>query len=422
MREPAGGGEISALLGIERAGGGFAAHDELWEIAWNRDAPPVLRGLVHDYRSGEAVPLPGRFTERTFKVPRATRDLAAGGMPFEVLQVDREGGVGIVNLDIRRRTEPVPMVAVRLIAAWRGTQDRGWLVFHDDGRITRCAPLDGPRPGVDCPSLRSTRCRRPTVGGRSFSRALVRILAQAQAQAKAMSAARARAQAGDCGWCRRWQANRRPVRPSAAKQRLDRSSPVPIGWPSRPPAHAWRCSIARVAGFRLGHCARCAERIGARHRDSSHLPEAVRTKCPTEMVGPRTMNKRTPDVAEMLARLPMFKELEPSQLAVICAGARCAAARTSCSPKAIRRGFFMVLFGTVKLALWPVLTMKRCCGSSVRVKPRGSDDFLERPFPVTAGAVVVLLEIAARLCWLRSTRVRCSRAGCGPACACACTS
>ena len=139
-------GEISALLGIEarrRFVVGFAAHDELWEIAWNRDAPPVLRGLVHDYRSGEAVPLPGRFTERTFKVPRATRDLAAGGMPFEVLQVDREGGVGIVNLDIRRRTEPVPMVAVRLIAAWRGTQDRGWLVFHDDGRITRVRAPDG---------------------------------------------------------------------------------------------------------------------------------------------------------------------------------------------------------------------------------------------------------------------------------------
>ncbi|MBP8306771.1 MAG: hypothetical protein KAY46_05865, partial [Burkholderiaceae bacterium] len=138
-------GEVSALLGIEarrRFVVGFAAHDELWEIAWNPDAPAVLRGLVHDYRSGEAVPLPGRFTERAFKVPRPTRDLAAGGMPFEVLQVDREGGAGIVNLDIRRRTEPVPIAAVRFITAWRSPQARGWLVFHDDGRITRVLAPD----------------------------------------------------------------------------------------------------------------------------------------------------------------------------------------------------------------------------------------------------------------------------------------
>lgn len=133
-------GEVSALLAIparQRFVVGFAAHDELWEIAWNPDAPPVLRGLVHDYRSGEAVPLAGRFTERAFKLPRPTRGLTPGGMPFEVLQMDRDGAVGIVNLDVRRRTEPVPIEAARFILPWRGPQARGWLVLHDDGRITR---------------------------------------------------------------------------------------------------------------------------------------------------------------------------------------------------------------------------------------------------------------------------------------------
>jgi hypothetical protein len=133
-------GEVSALLAIparQRFVVGFVAHDELWEIAWNPDAPPVLRGLVHDYRSGEAVPLAGRFTERAFKLPRPTRGLTPGGMPFEVLQMDRDGAVGIVNLDVRRRTEPVPIEAARFILPWRGPQARGWLVLHDDGRITR---------------------------------------------------------------------------------------------------------------------------------------------------------------------------------------------------------------------------------------------------------------------------------------------
>jgi hypothetical protein len=138
-------GEVTALLAVQdrrRFVLGFARHDEMWEIAWDPDAPPVLRGLVHDYRNSEAVPLPGRFTERAFKVPRATRALVAGGMPYEVLQVDREGAGGIVNLDIRRRTEPVAVQGVRFITAWRGPQGRGWLVFHEDGRITRVSSPD----------------------------------------------------------------------------------------------------------------------------------------------------------------------------------------------------------------------------------------------------------------------------------------
>ena len=138
-------GEVSAVLAIEarhRFVLGFAAHDEIWEIAWNPDAPPVLRGLVHDYRSAEAVPLPGRFTERAFKLPQPTGDLAPGGVPYEVLQIDRHGAAGIVNLDIRRRTETVPIEAVRFITPWRGQGARGWLVFHGDGRITRVSAPD----------------------------------------------------------------------------------------------------------------------------------------------------------------------------------------------------------------------------------------------------------------------------------------
>ncbi len=112
----------------------FADLAEAWEIAYGRDAPPVLQGLVHDYRSGEAVPLPGRFTPRRFELPSATRALVAGAVPYEVARLDQAGAFGVVHLDVRREierpvtaTEPVP----DRIVTWRGAARRGWLIAGD---------------------------------------------------------------------------------------------------------------------------------------------------------------------------------------------------------------------------------------------------------------------------------------------------
>lgn len=108
----------------------FADLDEVWEIAYDRDAPPVLQGLVHDYRSGEAVPLPGRLTPRPFRVPNATRTLLDGPVAYELARIDATGALGIVHLDVRREIErpalsaaPQPVRA----AAWRDGARRGWL-------------------------------------------------------------------------------------------------------------------------------------------------------------------------------------------------------------------------------------------------------------------------------------------------------
>jgi len=118
----------------------FSDRDEVWEIAYGRDAPPVLRGLVHDYRMREAVELPGRFTPRAFAVKGATRALVAGSVPHEVLRIDTSGAIGVLNLDVRREIER-PAAAVvpdpGRIAAWRGERSRGWLFADDDGTTLR---------------------------------------------------------------------------------------------------------------------------------------------------------------------------------------------------------------------------------------------------------------------------------------------
>lgn len=116
----------------------FSDLDEVWEIDYGREAAPVLRGLVHDYRMREAIELPGRYTPRSFEVPGATRALVAGALPHEVLRVDASGALGVLNLDVRREIER-PAVgappAPERIAAWRGTRSRGW-VLADEGAST----------------------------------------------------------------------------------------------------------------------------------------------------------------------------------------------------------------------------------------------------------------------------------------------
>lgn len=109
----------------------FADLDEAWEIAYDRDAPPVLQGLVHDYRSNEAVPLPGRLTPRRFALPNPTRALLDGPVPYELARIDASGALGVVHLDVRREIERPALSAAPQpgrVAAWRDGARRGWLL------------------------------------------------------------------------------------------------------------------------------------------------------------------------------------------------------------------------------------------------------------------------------------------------------
>ena len=122
---------IVAVEGRQRFVVGFSDHPLLWEIAWDRAAPPVLLGFVHDYRNGEAVPLPGRMTPRPFKLPSATLALVPGASDFELVRVDGQKRLGLVNLDVRREIERLPVdraSAAGWVAPWRVGARRGWLI------------------------------------------------------------------------------------------------------------------------------------------------------------------------------------------------------------------------------------------------------------------------------------------------------
>ncbi len=109
----------------------FADLREAWEIAYDRAAPPVLQGLVHDYRSNEAIPLPGRFTPRRFELPTTTRALIAGPAAYEVARIDDTGALGIVHLDVRREIERPRLATAALperVGPWGRGAQRGLLV------------------------------------------------------------------------------------------------------------------------------------------------------------------------------------------------------------------------------------------------------------------------------------------------------
>lgn len=109
----------------------FGDLDEAWEIAYDRDAPPVLQGLVHDYRMGEAIALPGRLTPRRFKLPGATRALVPAADANRLARIDIAGRLGIVDLEVRREIEhppTPPLTPSAQLAPWRSASRQGWLI------------------------------------------------------------------------------------------------------------------------------------------------------------------------------------------------------------------------------------------------------------------------------------------------------
>lgn len=127
-------GRASFLVGLAEP----AAPAEVWELAYSPDAPPVLKGLVHDYRMGEAVALPGRFTPRAAPVASPTRALLPGPVPYEWLRIDAAGAASVLHLEVRREIARLREEGDWLAAAWRGERARGWLLgLRDGGEIRR---------------------------------------------------------------------------------------------------------------------------------------------------------------------------------------------------------------------------------------------------------------------------------------------
>lgn len=123
-------GRASFLAAPQWAAAGPPAVDEAWELAYSPDAPPVLKGLVHDYRMGEAVPLPGQFTPRPLPLGSPTAGFVAGPVPYEWLRIDQTGAASVLHLEVRREIARLDGTGDWLAAAWRDpqAQARGWLV------------------------------------------------------------------------------------------------------------------------------------------------------------------------------------------------------------------------------------------------------------------------------------------------------
>ena len=77
---------------------------EVWELTYDENAPPVYQGLVHDFRMGEGIPVPGPFPPRRIVLDDYLDDFFFVPVYSELVGAARDGIKGqVINLDVRRR-------------------------------------------------------------------------------------------------------------------------------------------------------------------------------------------------------------------------------------------------------------------------------------------------------------------------------
>lgn len=77
---------------------------EVWQISYDKDAPPVYEGLVHDYQYGEGIPVPGPFPPRRIRLDDYLDDFGFDQAYDHIIGSSRDGGKGqVIHLDVRRR-------------------------------------------------------------------------------------------------------------------------------------------------------------------------------------------------------------------------------------------------------------------------------------------------------------------------------
>lgn len=109
---------------------------EVWELSYDDDAAPIHPGLVHDFRLGEGIAVPGKLNARRAPVDPPVTALLAGPSAHVVAGTAPTGAV-VLNLDVRRPVARLaPDADVRAGARWPGTlalpADRV-LRFYDEG-------------------------------------------------------------------------------------------------------------------------------------------------------------------------------------------------------------------------------------------------------------------------------------------------
>ena len=76
---------------------------EVWELSYDEKAPPVFNGLVHDYRMGEGIAVPGPFPPRRIRLDDYLDDFFFDASYNHLIGSSREGNSQVVNLNVRRK-------------------------------------------------------------------------------------------------------------------------------------------------------------------------------------------------------------------------------------------------------------------------------------------------------------------------------
>lgn len=111
---------------------------ELWEISFRTDAEPIFDGYVHDYKMGEGFAKPGFLGVRRIPLDEAFDTVVLDASSTHVFGTVRARSsqpaeVHVINLDIRRRIDRIP-----LLASPKGADCVKWQWRETTGRY--CAP------------------------------------------------------------------------------------------------------------------------------------------------------------------------------------------------------------------------------------------------------------------------------------------
>jgi hypothetical protein len=95
---------------------------EVWEVSYDDAAPALFPGLVHDYRFGEAIAVPGKLNPRRVPLAEPVDDLLADPDGADVLASGHGWPrVQVINLHVRRRIGVVDTSAPASAGArWSG--------------------------------------------------------------------------------------------------------------------------------------------------------------------------------------------------------------------------------------------------------------------------------------------------------------
>lgn len=122
--------------------------EELWEISYDPQAEGIFDGMVHDYRMGEGIARQGFLGVRRTKLARPLASLFIDPIQAHALGHAGEGPGDVVNLDVRRRIESLPVDAPLRPASLA-------VSLHDGARLL-VAPVAG-QPWLQVIDMKSWR-------------------------------------------------------------------------------------------------------------------------------------------------------------------------------------------------------------------------------------------------------------------------